>query len=348
MHTRLDYARLTDIVKQVKPFRKTENEYPIGMRTQTYKRFSAEKDAEGDTFFRIYYGYIWNEVEVNAEQYALIKKWGGRAVTEADGSKKYYTYEQSWNDIGIVRKDNTLELTANHLHQGTRYFLSNMFNRYGTEVISSVRHGGVIYREFEGNYKDGYTSTKIIPLFKGQRISLDTCTSVLDYEVHLSKVNRTKSKEVLAEYEDPLKLTELLFKTMTPEVFVDSLKEVFVEAMPEPDEGSRWLWRNAIAARKMMDYATAQVKADIFKSVCATMMGEGIYNAWSIGSDNSYPNNVAYEPEDFFKLAKQKIIKRIRQGSGALDVRVFKPNEPYPSSNWDITVSTYGKQIQTY
>ena len=344
---RLDYGRLALIAKQLKPFRGTDNHFPIAMRTHTYKRFSVETDDRGNEEYHVYYGYSWYEVEVSAEEMAKRgNKWHGRTVTEANGTKKHYEYAREWNEIGIVRNDNTLELTANSLHQGTRYFLSNMFNRYGSDVVSSVRHGGVIYREFQGNYREGYTNTKIIPLFRGQRINLDTAMSVLDYEVRTQRVNRTRSKEVLAEYDESLKLNEILFKTMSRGVFEDSLKEVFDEAMPNLED-SRY-WRSASAARKMMDYATAQVKTDIFKAVCATMMGEGIYQSWTIGTNSGYWSKDSYEPEDYYRLAKQKIVRHILQGSGALDVKLYKPNEPYPSSNWDVRVMLNNNLVRTY
>lgn len=343
----LDYGRLSHIAKTTTPYRGTTNTYPIGKRGQSYKRFAVETDKDGIAFYRIYYQYHWEEEEVTAEVYNSRnpKKWGGRTETATNGDKKYYEYVKYWNEVGVVRKDNTFELTARSVHQGTRGFLTDMFNVYRSEVVSSVRHGGVIYREYTGSYTEGYTTTKIIPLFKGQRISLHNITSVINYEVHLSKVNRTRSKQVLEDFAEPLKFAEVLFTTLTPELFKDSLQEVFSEVFPVRD--SDYMWRSVSTSRQMLEYAKAQSKVDIFKSICAYMMGYGLYNTWSVGSYNSVHG--VYEPAGrCFNLAKQKIVRGIRQANGALDVKVYKANEVYPSSTWDIQIMNDFNQVVTY
>ena len=344
---RLSYERLEYIAKTDRPYRGTTNHYPIHNRKHSYKRFSAEIGKDGNVEFHIYYGYSLTKIEVSAERYAKERKHsGGTIYDELYKTTKYYIYKRDWTEVGVVRKDNTFELTATNLYQGTRYFLASMFNNYRARVIASVKHGGTIYCEYEGGYNVSYANTKVIPLFKGQRIDLETNSSVLNYEVHTHKVNRARSKEVLAEYDAPLKFTELVFKTMTREVFHDSLIEVFKEALPEGMEGGYW---RDDRARKVMDYATAQVKGDMFKAICATMIGEKIYQARSIvaGYTHYYPTDYI-KPEDYYRVAKQKIVKYIRRDSSAFDVKVYKANEAYPSSNWDIYVKLDGKNMQTY
>jgi hypothetical protein len=342
---RLSYERLEHIANTNKPYRGTTNEFPLTKRAHSYKRFFKETDAKGEPFFRIIYGYKYIDRYIDKAEYDAKQAEGlyVRVETQADNSVKYIVWDRHWDEIGIVRKDNTFELTATNLHQGTRYFISAMFNKYQCEVLSSVRHGGAIYKEWTGTWNNP-TVTKVIPLFKGQRINLDTNNSVLDYEVHLSKVNRTRTKQIMAEYVEAIKFNEVMFKTMTEDSFISSLKEVYAEAITE---GERW--RSSQAVARMLEYATEHVKVDMFKSICATMMASS-YRLWSYGSDNnnSYFGQMDYSPHVYYTQALKKIDRQLKIGANALDAIVYKANEAYPSNTWDITVLHNGNTVRQY
>jgi hypothetical protein len=342
---RLSYERLEHIANTNKPYRGTDNEFPLTKRAHSYKRFFKETDAKGEPFFRIIYGYKYTDRYIDKAEYDAKQAEGlyVRVETQADNSVKYIVWDRNWDEIGIVRKDNTFELTATNLHQGTRYFIGAMFNNWMGEVISSVRHGGAIYKEITGTWRNP-TVTKVIPLFRGQRINLDTNNSVLDYEVHLSKVNRTRTKQIMAEYVEDIKFNEVMFKTMTEDSFISSLKEVYAEAIKE---GERWRSSNAVAL--MLEYATEHVKVDMFKSICATMMATS-YRLWSYGSDNnnSYYGQMDYSPHVYYTQALKKIDRQLKIGANALDSVVYKANEPYPSNTWDVTVIHNGNPVKQY
>jgi len=342
---RLSYERLEHIMKTNKPYRGFTNEFPLTKRAQSYKRFIAETDANGNLEFHIMYGYKYVDRYITKAEYDDMNAKGlyTRVETQADKSVKYIVWDRHWNEIGVVRKDNTFEITASSLHQGTRYFICAMFGKYQGEVLGSIRHGGAIYREWTGTWNNK-TITKVVPLFKGQRINLDTNSSVLDYEVHLSKVNRTRTKEIMAEYVEAIKFNEVMFKTMTEDSFIASLKEVYEEAITE---GERW--RSSQAMARMLEYATKHVKIDMFKSICATMMASS-YRLWSYGSDsnNSYYGQMDYTPHVYYTQALKKIDRQIKIGANALDSVVYKSNEPYPSNTWDITVLHNGNLVRQY
>jgi hypothetical protein len=267
-----------------------------------------------------------------------------RVETQADKSVKYIVWEKFLDEIGVVRKDNTFELTTNRMHQGTRYFIAAMFNKYQSEVVSSIKHGGAIYREWTGSWGNR-TTTKIIPLFTGQRIDLETNNSMLDYEVHLSKVNRTRTKEVMSEYVEALQFNEVMFKTMSEDSFKSALQETYAEAITE---GERW--RSSQAVARMTEYATEQVKVDMFKSICATMMASN-YRLWSYGSEhnsNNYYGEMDYTPHGYYLSARKKIDRQIKIGANALDSVVYKANEPYPSNTWDITILHNGNPVRQF
>jgi hypothetical protein len=344
---RLSYERLEHITKTNKPYRGTENEFPLTKRAHSYKRFIRETDAKGDAYFRIIYGYRYVDRYIDKAEYdeAQSKNLYVRVETQADNSVKYIVWDRYWDDIGIVRKDNTFELTATNLHQGTRHFIGAMFNNWMSAVISSVRHGGAIYKEITGSWSN-QTVTKVIPLFKGQRINLDTNSSVLDYEVHLSKVNRTRTKQIMAEYIEPLQFNEVMFKTMSPDAFISSLQETYAEAITE---GERWRSNNAMS--RMLSYARDNVKVDMFKTICATMMASH-YRLWSYGSEKKGSTNYGHDrnttPHDYYLSARKKIDRQIKIGANALDSMVYKANEPYPSNTWDVTVIHNGNVVKQY
>lgn len=342
---RFSYERLEHIAKTNKPYRGTTNEFPLTKRSQSYKRFLKETDAKGDAYYRIIYGNKYLDKYITKQEHDAMVAKGlyTRVETQADKSVKYIVWEKHWNEIGTVRKDNTLELTADSMHQGTRHFIGTMFNNYMGEVISSVRHGGVIYKEITGTWNNP-TVTKVIPLFKGQRINLETNSSVVDYEVHLSKVNRTRTKQIMAEYAEALQFNEVMFKTMSEESFKTALQETYAEAITE---GERWRSSNAVA--RMLAYARDNVKVDMFKSICATMMSTS-YRLWSYGSDgvNNYYGAMDNTPHAYYTQALKKIDRQIKIGSNALDSVVYKSNEPYPSNTWDITVLHNGNPVRQY
>jgi hypothetical protein len=342
---RLSYERLEHIANTNKPYRGTTNEFPLTKRAHSYKRFFKETDAKGDVFFRIIYGYKYIDRYIDKAEYDAKQAEGlyVRVETQADNSVKYIVWDRHWDEIGVVRKDNTFELTATNLHQGTRYFISAMFNKYQCEVLSSIKHGGAIYREWTGSWGNR-TTTKIIPLFTGQRINLETNSSVLDYEVHLSKVNRTRTKEVMAEYVEALQFNEVMFKTMTEDSFKSALQYTYAEAITEGET-----WRSSQAVARMTEFATEQVKVDMFKSICATMMASN-YRLWSYGSDgvNNFYGNMDYTPHSYYLSARKKIDRQIKIGANALDAIVYKANDPYPSNTWDITVIHNGNVVRQY
>jgi hypothetical protein len=343
---RLSYERLEHITKTNKPYRGTTNEYPLSYREHSYKRFFKETDAKGDSYFRIIYGYKYVDRYITKEEHDAMTAKGlyTRVETQADNSVKYMVWERFWDEVGVVRKDNTFELTTDRMHQGTRYFINAMFNKYQSEVVSSVKHGGAIYREWTGSWGNR-TTTKIIPLFIGQRINLETNSSVLDYEVHLSKVNRTRTKEVMSEYVEALKFTEVMFKTMSEDSFKSALQETYAEAITEGEK-----WRSSKAMEFMRSYATKQVKVDMFKAICATMMTAN-YRLWSYGSErntNNYYGEMDSTPHDYYLSARKKIDRQIKIGANALDAIVYKANEAYPSNTWDITVLHNGNPVRQY
>lgn len=344
----LSYGKLSRIAKDTKPYRRTkksrdtEDRYPLDWRKHGHKCFFIKQDANGDNEYHIAYSDTHIENLITKEKHEQVLAKGGWSTRDR-GNGVYTEWVRRWNVIGIVRKDNTLEFTCESMHQGTRYFLGNMFGICSSEIVSSIKHGGVIYREYEGSYSDGYNYTMVIPLFKGQRINLETNRSVLDYEVHLPYVNRKRSKDMMKAYKQDFDVAEIFFKTMSSEVFSDEIKEVFDEVYPDnkPD------WRDNEASKTLHDYAMKQIKTDLYKGLYAVMMYAGSYNAWSIAMGSSY-YRVGYEPHQYFTSAKQKFAKMLKLDGDVFDNKVYKANETYPSNSWSSKIMIDGKEVSAY
>ena len=353
----LNYERLSRIVKDIKPYRRTKNSkdtidrYPLDWRKHGYKCFFVEKDANGDNEYHIAYQHEYNKAEITKAEYdELVAKrsWGVRD----EGGGIYTKYVRGWHVLGIVRKDNTFEFTTETMHQGDRMFLTSNMGIYHSEVVSSVKHGGTIYREYERDeerssseygWGTAWKDTIVIPLFKGQRINIETNRSVLNYEVRLPYVNRQRSKEVMAEYREPLQIAEMFFKTMTSEVFASEMQEVYKEVFGDDDP-----WANKEAVDKMLGYAETQIDKDIYKYMYALMMSNRILNSWNIGQNNQYYRNHTHFPLTYFQSARTKFIKTIKLCNHVLEDKVYSANELYPSNAWAVKIFVDGERVRAY
>lgn len=357
----LSYERLTKITETQKPYRRTTNRYPLSYREHGYKCFFVEKDAQGNIEYHIAYQHAHTEKELTKSEADAITATGGWVGTtqRSNGTIKYYVWERHWHMLGIVRNDNTFEFTTSNLHQGDRMFLSATMGKHGSEVVSSVKHGGAIYREYirddektiakrEDNRWSPtyYIDTKIIPLFKGQRINLESNESVINYEVHLPYVNRKRSKEVVSKYKDEIQVAETFFKTMTSEVFASEMQEVYNKVFA--DDEDKPSWRSHAAETTMLKYAKSRLQEDLYEGLYALMMGLGVLNSWAIGCGNQYYRDRGHFPLTYFQIAYQKFIKYIKLENGALDVKVYSSNELYPSNAWEVKILVDGNEVRAY
>lgn len=370
----LEYARLKEITETQKPYRKTTNRYPLSYRNHTGKCFFVEQGADGQPEYHIAYQHYWKTkyiTEAEANEIREKNGWVGTedAVTsngETIEPTRYYTYEKIWNIIGVVRADNTFEFTQDYsLHQGTRYFLTMMFGK-GKEqdvshahVTSSIRHGGVCYFENKvcGYHDDHptwakYKASMVIPLFQGQKIDLGSNRSVLNYQVQLPTVDRKRSKAVMEKYQDNLKLTNAMFKTMSSEVFCSELEEVFTEIYGEEGCPDRPQWPSYAVTDRALSWAREQMDTDFFKSVYAYMMGWRLGNAWYIGRGKeavSYSRHSdSYHPNSYYHQVITKLKREMQKAHDTFTYKTLEQNEAYPSNAWGVKVIVDGSEVKVY
>ena len=87
----LEWDRLTNISKTVKPYRGTTNRFPIDKRTHNTKCFYVE-ERNGEQVYVITYGFRHNEHYHTKEEYEANKGKIHCREWETDECQKYVTY----------------------------------------------------------------------------------------------------------------------------------------------------------------------------------------------------------------------------------------------------------------
>jgi len=138
----LNYARLKRITLKDKPYRGSTNRFPIASRRENKKYFLAEQE-NGETIFRIIYGYEYEQKVVTFEEAKALEKEGKNVFLHSN-TNDYTIWVSKPYEMGVVRSDNTFEFTAKYYNQGARTCLSNMGVGY---FFNDSRRGGMVFRE---------------------------------------------------------------------------------------------------------------------------------------------------------------------------------------------------------
>ena len=130
--TRLTYKSLQHITNTQKPYRGT-NRYPMDARTNNANCFTLETDEAGNIYYRVFKGHSWNTEAITKEYYESMKNVQGADVHQKDPSQtwiehEYYKITTKRLELCVVRPDNTVELTRNHLSQGENMKLTDWTN----------------------------------------------------------------------------------------------------------------------------------------------------------------------------------------------------------------------------
>lgn len=347
----LSYERLSNIVRDIKPYGKTKasidtrDRYPFDWRKHSHKCFFVEKDAQGNDEYHIAYQQNYKRVEITEDEYKTIQASQDSWMANKNSEGVYTKSVRHWTILGIVRNDNTFEFTSDYMGQGDRMYLTSTLGVYRGEIVSSIKHGGTIYREYVGSYREGFKDTMVIPIFKGQRFNIDTNRSVIDYEVQLPYVNKQRNKGIMAKYKDELNFAETMFKTMTNEVFASEMQDVYNEVFPTDTKPS---WPNGEAVQTVCEYANENLRDDLYRYMYALMLSSRVLNAWNIGTGNKYYTQYINEPHTYFQATKKKFIKGIKLLNNVLDNKVYKANEMYPSNTWAVKILVNGSEVKAY
>jgi hypothetical protein len=104
--------------------------------------------------------------------------------------------------LGTVRPDNTFEFTNDTYGLGDRIMLSNHSNGY---FNVNSRLGGLVYTQ-------GHA---LMPIYKGMRVDCNIMKPTEDFSVFVKNVDRSKSKNLLKNYENSSRYLRRCSKLLT-------------------------------------------------------------------------------------------------------------------------------------
>jgi len=190
---KITYARLVETTKYQKPYRGSNNAYPLGDRRYSARHFRAMEDGT----FELWYMH----------RECLDQVISGKEINE---------YYKNRRPLAKVYPDNTLEFTESRgYHQGERGILSELIG-FGT--VSQVKSkGGTIWYSVNGTY----------PVFEGLRISLDTREPVTEFSVVQPVLNRKRANAVMKSYKEFLDVYPVYIKAMDERSAVEVIKDLY-------------------------------------------------------------------------------------------------------------------------
>jgi hypothetical protein len=171
----INYANL-EMISRSKPFRGSDNAYPLGDRRYSSRHFRKEDDGS----FSIWYLNRGVSDELSEG-------------TIADERKQYIDRCAS-QKLGIVRPDNSFEF-LNSSGQGENMLLCEGLRGGLTHCANK---GGLVFERGQ----------HIHPVFSGLRINCDTGESMTDYKLFQAVVNRKQANQYMKQFSE--------FKTVAP------------------------------------------------------------------------------------------------------------------------------------
>lgn len=356
---RLEYKSLLNITNTTNPYRGTKNKYPLLNRKQSYKYFTSDY-LDGEQVFRIFYGTTYREVYLPNDEAVEIATAKGEYVVKRPEGMPFY-HESVPNEVGIVRPDNTFELTAIRLHQGLCTVLNDLIGGY---MFRSSRHGGYVY--------NGVSSTRgepvFHPLFKGIRFGLGEDKGVHEsskYQLFGRSVNRKESKKLMSSYADMFKVSEIMAKTMKPEDFVLTAIEVLSEAygvdiLDETKSGHIYAneeLRYKVSRKADEHRESAPLDALLIYASVYYVDGLQFYRLYhqgnaikgtNTGRHNSYYARLL-NPESVVDATKRKLTRALYESTPEImNVRELEAGKPYGQSDWGFTLMVNGKEVEQY
>ena len=333
----LNYTRLNSISNSVSPYRGSLNRFPIGSRRQNNKYFLVGEE-NGERVFNIVHGQHWKSVQLTKQEHDELVKQGSPRLhshQDTDGKWEYYKYEVKPNILGVVRPDNTFEFTGSSFGQGDRGILSSWSHGW---FSTDSRRGGMVWTSRTN------AGTRIMPVYRGMRISCETMQPTQPITVVGRKVDRKVGKTLLAKYVDFYNITEVMTKAMDYEAFVKTTADV----VKEHADGENYHWLT------FKEKADALVDTAPLDAAILYIMG------WDIGSmrwnlrrhlDSQMSRYSAHEdtPHDMFINLKRRLNKEIYKANDGVFKKVEYTNqEMYPPSEWGYTVMVDGVEVKQY
>ena len=334
----LEWDRLTNISKTVKPYRGTTNRFPIDKRTHNTKCFYVE-ERNGEQVYVITYGFRHNEHYHTKEEYEANPSKIHNRQWEEDETKKYVTYSPVPRELGIVRSDNTFEFTAPYYGQGDNQIMSMWSRGYFSR---SSRHGGMVY---------GERGSLFHPIFKGMRINCNTMMPAegSEYKVVGKRVSRKDAKEFLSGYDDFYKVNEVMFKAMEYKNFMDTVADVAEQVNAKFDS---WCLDSDVR-RNLYKFFEDNKDTAPLDACCAFVLADDIQSMYRRVREH-VKQQASYRMEDLelqnlFDNVKRRLNKELyRKNPQCMKLTEYTPYQYYAPSEWGVEVYVNGNEVEQY
>jgi hypothetical protein len=351
----ISYSNLVRITQTEKPIRGTTNKFPYFKRSHSGKFFLVE-EVNGVKEFHLSYGseYIAHNLTQDEWQ-SKQNEMSTRELNRVNIYRDQITYHEIVSKkFGIVRSDNSLEITTDDADQGTRLMLNNMiWQGISGGVVNSIRHGGTVFKT--------YTSDKIVPIFKGLRVYIDRDEIRIhpdcNYKVVTRSLDKTKSSLVMKPYRKKLKFVETIFKTMDGVTFMTDFMDVIVNTDHPYLEKLKTdgTWYDEIDS-DAIKYANSIFESNPMNAMYHFMVAFNSnwikyrireYMDEQGNLDKYHVSSGRYNPIAFFNDAKRKFERIMKLSSDIFIKHTYHAGQPYPSSIWQIDVILNDQVVRT-
>ena len=320
----VSYARLNQISLSEKPYRGSTNRFPLYGRRQNNKYFLVDEE-NGETIFRVMYGWQYKQKPIMAEEYAELEK-AGKNVYHDKTENTYALWFRTPCEMGVVRSDNTFEFTATGggYYQGARGFLSDTSYGY---FSNDSRRGGMLFRGTAGVY----------PIHKGMRVDIKTMKPTKPITIIGKSVDRKASKKLMAKHQDFFKIAETMCKAMTLESWLDTAKTIYLDHDIE-DKGSKEI---LILAEAMK--SSAPLDALVLYALGMDINGF----RWKIKSPSSWHHHK--DATETFNAMKARLCKQIyKENENIFKTVTYEAGKVYPPNEWGYTLMVDGVEVEQY
>ena len=302
MNREFNYQRLLKISETQEPYRGSENRFPFSNRKYGHKYFLKDM-VDGVPQFRLCYYYRKD------------------AITEP-------------NVFGIVRSDNTIEfdMGGRYMHQGLRQIMSSGY--FNGAFNSSVRHGGIIYSK---RVDEENNTWRVIPIFRGLHMDTLELHESSKYTFVKKTLDRKKSKEFLAKYDNAFKVAEVMYVNLEQDKVSDIIKEIGREHFPKYwVENGSYGYLNIDNPKEVMDKADEILESSPFDSFILYI---NAINLWW-----KYSRNI----KENYDRAKKKIYKVIQKNNDVFNVKEFDYTQNISSSAWGLDIKVNNNFVYRY
>ena len=328
----LSYARLKRISLSEKPYRGSTNRFPITSRRESKKYFLVDEE-NGETIFRVIYGYEYEQEPVTAEEAKTLER-EGKSIYHDTTANTWAVWLTKPCEMGVVRSDETFEFTAKGYAQGARKFLSDASHGY---FHNDSRRGGMVFRT------GVHFNSKFYPRHKGMRVDTKTMKPTKEIAIIGKTVNRKASKKLMNEHEDFFTVAETMCKAMTLESWLDTAKSIYLEHTEGGIEPITPLKINYFLCAAGTMKFSAPLDAVVLYAI-----GLGIDGLrWKIKSPSSWPRHkTAIET---FNAMKYLLCKQIyRENEDTFKTVTYEMGKVYPPSTWGYTLMVDGVEVKQY